>query len=743
MKGKNKLITAILGLSLIFIFTSLSGCGGGSYSGGSSGGTSGHLISISGTVSGGSNPLSNLNVSAYDANGETELAEGTTNSNGQYSINLNLPSDGGLIYLVASNPASPNQTLSAIAGTTSTLIYENMATININEVTTVAAVNSLTNFGFTVNPSGVVTSGASSTGANEVADRYGSIINSLGELSDPTLEPAIVYISDAISNCVNASSMTAAECTVSLDGNSSASSTIQAIEYIQENDLNSTVINDVISSAQNASSSYAPVSLTGFTAPSSLNTDAALNSISITPSSPSVTGGNTEQFAATGTFSDGTTENITNLVTWNSSETSVAAISDSGLATADLTGSTNITASLGSISSSADTLTVTAAVSSGLTYSSLYSYGGAGDGTELYNQLTYDSSNGNIYGTTGGNGTFETSSLFGFNPSSSSTDVVLFYSFAGGVSDAASPNSMTFDPDNDMLYGTSYSGGGHGAGVVFSFNPGTNAEALAVSFPVNNNSGAPLTYDPGNQMFYGTTTQGGIGWGSIFEFDPSSGLETLSYSFENASGDGAFPQTAMTYDPANFMFYGTTNESGSNGTSFGGYGMIYKFNPGNNAETPVYSFTDSSGDGKNPGNGAPLTYDPSNGMFYGTTTGGGADGYGIIFEFNPGTNAETPVYSFTGSSGDGASPNGMTYDSANGLFYGITYSGGTSGKGTIFEFNPGTNAETPLYSFTGVSTDGSYPYAPPVYDPVTNAFYGTTTTGGLYGYGTIYDFVAP
>ncbi|MFC2003424.1 Ig-like domain-containing protein, partial [Chloroflexota bacterium] len=90
-------------------------------------------------------------------------------------------------------------------------------------------------------------------------------------------------------------------------------------------------------------------------------TAATLQSITVTPASPSVVAGRTQQFMATGTYSDASTANLTALVTWTSSDTSKATIAAGGLATSLAAGTTQITATKDSISGST-TLTVTAAV---------------------------------------------------------------------------------------------------------------------------------------------------------------------------------------------------------------------------------------------------------------------------------------------------------------------------------------------------------------------------------------------
>ena len=78
----------------------------------------------------------------------------------------------------------------------------------------------------------------------------------------------------------------------------------------------------------------------------------ALNSITVAPTNPTVTGGGTQQFAATGHYADGSTADITTQVAWSSSNTAVATINASGLATAIAGGSTTIQASQGSVSGS-------------------------------------------------------------------------------------------------------------------------------------------------------------------------------------------------------------------------------------------------------------------------------------------------------------------------------------------------------------------------------------------------------
>ena len=93
-------------------------------------------------------------------------------------------------------------------------------------------------------------------------------------------------------------------------------------------------------------------------------TPASLVSIAVTPAAPSIARGLTQQFVATGTFSDGSTQVLTNAVTWSSSDPVVASIANAGspgLATGLSVGTTTIRATLGTISGST-TLRVTDAI---------------------------------------------------------------------------------------------------------------------------------------------------------------------------------------------------------------------------------------------------------------------------------------------------------------------------------------------------------------------------------------------
>jgi trimeric autotransporter adhesin len=92
----------------------------------------------------------------------------------------------------------------------------------------------------------------------------------------------------------------------------------------------------------------------GLSGPATLTvTNATLSSITVAPDDATISLGGTQQFTATGNFSDGSTENLTAQVTWSSSAVSVATISAGGVASTAGTGTTTITAKMNGVSGAA------------------------------------------------------------------------------------------------------------------------------------------------------------------------------------------------------------------------------------------------------------------------------------------------------------------------------------------------------------------------------------------------------
>src|SRR5713226_6501116 len=89
--------------------------------------------------------------------------------------------------------------------------------------------------------------------------------------------------------------------------------------------------------------------------------------------------------------------------------------------------------------------------------------------------------------------------------------------------------------------------------------------------------------------------------------------------------------------------------------------------------------------------------------------------------------AETILHRFVNDGTDGKFPYASLLQATDGNFYGTTSQGGAFGLGTVFQITP-DNTVTVLHSFAG-GTDGARPYAALIQATDGN-FYGTTIFGG-------------
>jgi uncharacterized repeat protein (TIGR03803 family) len=208
---------------------------------------------------------------------------------------------------------------------------------------------------------------------------------------------------------------------------------------------------------------------------------------------------------------------------------------------------------------------------------------------------------------------------------------------------------------------------------------------------------------------------------------------TTLWSFDGT--DGAVPDAALV-QATDGDFYGTT----SGGGAFG-YGTIFKINPAG-ALTTLSGLCPASGctgvHGATPMAGL---IQGTNGNFYGTTESGGANGSGTVFKITP-TGTLTTLYSFCSHSGcaDGSAPSAALVQATNGNFYGTTSGGGSNNFGTLFKITANGSLTT-LYSFCSQAScaDGAGPGT--LIQATNGDFYGTTGGGGSTDVGTVFKIM--
>jgi uncharacterized repeat protein (TIGR03803 family) len=220
---------------------------------------------------------------------------------------------------------------------------------------------------------------------------------------------------------------------------------------------------------------------------------------------------------------------------------------------------------------------------------------------------------------------------------------------------------------------------------------------------------------------------------AAFWLNASAALPAQTYTtllqFDNADGLGPNGPLIQATDG---NLYGTTVGGGTNG-----FGTAFKITLDGKLTT-LYSFCSLAGcaDGEEPTSGLIQGID---GNFYGTTSAGGVSGLGTVFKLTA-SDKLTTLHSF--DSTDGATPNGALVQVASGGFYGTTSSGGAKGSGTVFAITPNGTLTT-LYNFcskTGCK-DGGVP-SPGLVQASNGNLYGATSSGGsdscTDGCGTIF-----
>lgn len=229
----------------------------------------------------------------------------------------------------------------------------------------------------------------------------------------------------------------------------------------------------------------------------------------------------------------------------------------------------------------------------------------------------------------------------------------------------------------------------------------------------------------GQGGFYGTTFGGGDqacyhGCGTVFHVTVD-GAVTIVHAFGKGN-DGAAPVGRVVIG-ADGSLYGSTTGGGS-----GQSGTVYRITP-DGQESVLYAFAGGE-DGNQPGD---IILDKK-GNIYGVTTSGGHYSDGTLFRVSP-SGQETQLHVFAENQTDGGEPDhGVIFDKAGNL-YGSTPWGGSAGGGTIFKVTPQGDYSV-FYNFPG-DAGGAQPRTDLIIDKGGN-FYGTTSGGGDYGYGTAF-----
>ncbi|MGA2965833.1 MAG: choice-of-anchor tandem repeat GloVer-containing protein [Terriglobales bacterium] len=350
--------------------------------------------------------------------------------------------------------------------------------------------------------------------------------------------------------------------------------------------------------------------------------------------------------------------------------------------------------------------------------------------------------NGNIYGTTNWN----QSNIYGITTGGTET---LLWQSAQGAGDQCEwqpgtyypPfNGMTLGADG-LLYGACWmwEGNGNSSGVIYKYDPsqGQNGITVVYSFPVGEQTLPNVLTLGTDGNLYGTTFgTGSSSLGTVFQFKPTTNKLTTLHNFQGVEfSDGANPTGPLTLG-SNGSFYGTTYGGGVNGGSSSG--TVYSITTKGKIKI-LYSFNTFTNptSGTNPNAGVAQGND---GNFYGITFSGGTAGQGTIFKVTP-AGKLTSLHNFNESADNAGYPVWPLTLGSDGNFYGSAQdcnAGGCSAE-SLFEIatkaKKGTYTYTNLYNFTnpssctGYTPTGCIPSSALLQHPNGN-FYGVTADGG-------------
>jgi uncharacterized repeat protein (TIGR03803 family) len=340
------------------------------------------------------------------------------------------------------------------------------------------------------------------------------------------------------------------------------------------------------------------------------------------------------------------------------------------------------------------------------------------DGAYPYGDLTLGG-DGNFYGLTSAGGINNHGTIFKITPVGIFT-LLRAFTYATDGGDPQGTLALAVDGN---FYGITRRGGSTGWGTIFKYS---SAGVYSVIKTLNGTTDGGYCYgsitNAKDSNFYGITYGGGtFNHGTIFKVTPT-GVYTVLRNLNTADGFTSTTNNGLVQHPDGFL-YGMMYGGGLNNT-----GTIFKV-----STTGTFTLLRNlitHPDGSYPYGALVVGTD---GNLYGMNSSGGLFNGGTIFKIST-SGIYTLIKDLTLAT-DGGNPEGNLFKGSDGLYYGMTYGGGTNLYGTAFKISA-TGTYTVITRFNG-GIGGGAPFESLV-QGTDYALYGTTNIGGAYDFGTVF-----
>jgi uncharacterized repeat protein (TIGR03803 family) len=281
----------------------------------------------------------------------------------------------------------------------------------------------------------------------------------------------------------------------------------------------------------------------------------------------------------------------------------------------------------------------------------------------------------------------------------------------------ANPSSNLVQANNGMLYGTTDYGGVENNGLIYELNPYTNQFKDLYRFEYGSYYAYPrgeivVTQD---RKIYGIVSGSLQASFSLYEYD----IDLDTFSIVNQFGTNDV--VSLLFQHSNGFIYGIKRTGGSV--------ILFRYNIQTKTVQNIavlFSYSTEVRIIKGP-----------NGLIYGVSSSGGAFNSGDLFSFNLSNNTKTILHSF--NTNTGGTPKSNPVIASNGKLYGQTRDGGANGLGVLYEFDIVTNNYNKKIDLNTNGTTASI-LSSGLAELNSGKLYGYTYFDGIYNKGALFEY---